>query len=199
MVRVAVSVEGATEERFVKKVLCPYFENREIYLTPINARGNISLDRIRSELQKLAYGFDFVTTLYDFYGFKYRPEGATKGSLELAIKEAQSAGVRDKVIPYVQMYEFEGLLFSDPDAISSIMEDESLRQWAGGILGDFGGNPEAVNDSPQTAPSKRLEEVCDYLKTTHGPNIAEEIGLQKLRDKCAGFNNWIEQLEALSV
>ena len=36
MVRVAISVEGATEERFSELVLKPYLEQKNIFITPIN-------------------------------------------------------------------------------------------------------------------------------------------------------------------
>jgi hypothetical protein len=33
-------------------------------------KGNISIDRVSGKLNRLIHNFDFVTTLYDFYGFK---------------------------------------------------------------------------------------------------------------------------------
>jgi hypothetical protein len=95
------------------------------------------------------------------------------------------------------MYEFEGLLFSSPEAIASVLQDKSLNSWATGILADFNNNPEKVNDSYETAPSKRLEKYTNYRKTTHGPNIAEQIGLAKIRDMCSGFDDWLTKLERL--
>lgn len=53
-----------------------------------------------------------------------------------------------------------------------------------------------INDSPLTAPSKRLAET-PYRKVTHGPTIAHEIGLPVLREKCTGFGAWLDALEAL--
>ena len=46
MIRIAVSVEGATEREFVTRVLVPHFQPSQKYLTPIDIRGNVSLDRI---------------------------------------------------------------------------------------------------------------------------------------------------------
>ncbi|MGV8948978.1 MAG: DUF4276 family protein [Candidatus Paracaedibacter sp.] len=57
-------------------------------------------------------------------------------------------------------------------------------------------NPEAINDSRETAPSKRLEKHTTYRKTTYGPNIAKEIGLSEIRQKCAGFDTWISMIES---
>jgi hypothetical protein len=95
------------------------------------------------------------------------------------------------------MYEFEGLLFSSPSTIATVLQQDEIRLWAEDILHQFHGNPELINNSSQTAPSKRLA-VTPYRKTTHGPNIAKEIGLDILRGKCKGFGDWLSRLEALA-
>jgi hypothetical protein len=104
---------------------------------------------------------------------------------------------RGKMIPYIQMYEFEGLLFSSPSAIATVLQQDEIEPWAQAILRQFNGNPELINNSSQTAPSKRLAST-PYRKTTHGPNIAKEIGLEVLRKKCKGFDDWLSRLEALT-
>jgi len=104
---------------------------------------------------------------------------------------------RGKIIPYIHMYEFEGLLFSSPSTIATVLQQDEIRLWAEDILHQFHGNPELINNSSQTAPSKRLA-VTPYRKTTHGPNIAKEIGLDILRGKCKGFGDWLSRLEALA-
>lgn len=197
MVRIGISVEGPTEERFVKILLAPYFSQKGIYVTPISINGNVSVDRVRHELENLAYSFDYVSTFYDFYGFKRKVEGETKETLEARIMESTKEGLRGKLIPYIQMYEFEGLLFSSPEAIAVELQDESLGAWANDILAAFSNNPEKVNDSTETSPSKRLEKAANYRKTTHGPNIAALIGLAKMRAMCSGFDGWLTQLERL--
>ena len=78
MIRLAVSVEGQTEEEFVKRVLAIHLRERQIEASPIllgRARGragggNVSVDRLVSEVVTLSWSFDAVTTLVDFYGFK---------------------------------------------------------------------------------------------------------------------------------
>ncbi len=197
MVRLGVSVEGTTEERFIKTLLAPYFSQKGIYVTPVSINGNVSVDRVAHEMRNLAYNFDYVSTFYDFYGFKGKVEGETKTTLESKIKESIKMELRAKLIPYIQMYEFEGLLFSSPEAIAMVLQDESLSVWANDILKSFNNNPEKVNDSVETAPSKRLEKSTNYRKTTHGPNIAEQIGLAKMRDMCPGFDDWLTKLERL--
>ena len=197
MVRVGISVEGATEERFIKMVLAPYLAAKQVYVTPVSVGGGINLDRIRSELKRMANSFSYVTTFYDFYGFQGRANGETKASLEDKIKQHVHSSVQTKLIPYVQMYEFEGLLFTSPEVIASHLNGDSLTRWAQAVLSQFNNNPEEINDSTETAPSKRLIQKTNYRKTTHGPNIAEEIGIEALRDKCVGFNKWLVRLESL--
>ena len=61
------------------------------------------------------------------------------------------------------------------------------------------GSPEKINNSPQTAPSKRLERWAHgrYGKTTSGIVIARAIGIDKMRKKCPLFNSWLLKLESL--
>ncbi|MCF6252659.1 MAG: DUF4276 family protein [Methylococcaceae bacterium] len=196
MVRLCISVEGDTELRFVHSCFVPYFAQKNIFVTPVSLRGNISVDRVSHELKKLLYNYDVVTTLYDFYGFKNLKEGETKDSLEERILKSVPEELRNKLIPYIQMYEFEGLLFSSPSAMANILQKKELELWAQNILDQFNGNPESINDSTEAAPSKRLAETS-YRKTTHGPNIMSEIGLDEVRQKCKGFDGWLSLLENL--
>lgn len=201
MVRLAISVEGQTEERFVDQLLRPHLLSMNIYVTPVllNGRGgDVSISNVRKDLNKLARSFDKVSTLYDFYGFTDKSDEDDKSSLEEKIKLSVSERLRNKVIPYIQMYEFEGLLFTSPEIIANYLIGDNLNHWARRVLQKFGGNPERINDSQQTAPSKRLEQGTNYIKTIHGPVIIRDIGLRKVRENCLGFDEWLLSLEALS-
>ena len=199
MVRVGISVEGPTEERFVKAVLAPYLATKNIFITPISMGGDVNVDRVRSELKNIGLSFDYVSTLYDFYGFKKKREGDNKASLEQRIFEVVHESIKPKLIPYIQMYEFEGLLFSCPDGMERGLNETGVKEWCQSILDSFDRNPEKINNSAETAPSKRLEKETSYRKTTHGPNIAKEIGIEKIREMCSGFNEWLNKLEALAL
>ncbi len=199
MVRVGISVEGTTEERFIKAALAPYLQKKGVYIVPISLGGDVSIDKVKDELKKIANSFDYITTLYDFYGFKRKCENDNKDSLENKLKSAAHDNVKPKLIPYVQMYEFEGILFSCPEAMEQVLNKKGIQQWAEKILKEFKNNPEAINNSKETAPSKRLEKHTGYRKTTHGPNIAKEIGIEKIRTMCAGFDEWLNKLEALAI
>lgn len=195
MVRIGISVEGTTEERFVKLVLAPYLLVKGIDITPISMGGDVNVHRVKSELKKIAPSFQYVTTLYDFYGFKNKAAAETKDSLEKRIRQASHASIQTKLIPYIQMYEFEGLLFSCPDGMAHVLNGKGVKDWCESVLGQFQGNPERINNSKSNAPSKRLEQHTRYRKTTHGPDIAKKIGIDKIRGKCAGFDQWLTQLE----
>jgi hypothetical protein len=198
MVRIGISVEGPTEERFVKAVLAPYLQTKRIYITPISMGGDVNIDRVKSELKKIGNSFNYVTTLYDFYGFKKKLDGENKAGLESRITDAVHEGVKAKLVPYIQMYEFEGILFSCPESMERGLNESGVENWCKDVLELFGGNPEAINDSVETAPSKRLQKHTGYRKTTHGPNIAKEIGIEKIREMCTGFNDWLTLLEGLA-
>ena len=203
MVRLAVSVEGQTEERFIKEVIVPHLEGREIYTQPVllgHRGGDVSIPRVRKDLRNLLRSFDWVTTFYDFYGFRRKEDVEDKESLEQKILDSVKQYSHDRLIPYVQMYEFEGLLFSSPEAIeNNIPPRRGLSDWAQQVVNEFGGNPEAINDSTHSAPSKRLEGKAEHRKTIHGPLVAREIGLEVLRRKCLGFGKWLSELEKLKA
>jgi len=159
-------------------------------------RGNISIDRVKHEINKMMYSFDYVSTFYDFYGFKGIKEEDTKEILEKRILHLIPETMQEKLIPYIQMYEFEGLLFSSPADMAFILQNKEIKSWAENILKEFNGNPELINNSSQTAPSKRLMSTS-YRKVTHGPDIALKTGLNGIRKKCTGFDEWLKRLENL--
>jgi hypothetical protein len=60
-------------------------------------------------------------------------------------------------------------------------------------------SPEEINDSPQTAPSKRVQTLIPrYQKPFHGILAVLEIGLDKIRTACPHFQGWLTRLEKLS-
>jgi hypothetical protein len=82
MTRLLISVEGKSEWKFVEQVLQPHFANLEVYIKLHNMKGNISIDRVSGKLNRLIHNYDFVTTLYDFYGFKGLSDNETEKTLE---------------------------------------------------------------------------------------------------------------------
>lgn len=212
VIRVAIVVEGETEEEFVKAVLAAHIETYDIALQPVRPRGRgqpsggaISVDRLASHMAKLYWNFDFVTSLVDLYGFRGRQENETADELERRINAAINDYVqrdwdRSRVFSYVQKHEFEGLLFSEVDAFSNVLS-LSARSIASlqSVRSSFS-TPEDIDDGPATAPSKRIMQlVPGYRKRTYGPLLAAEIGLTRIRYECTRFDSWISRLESLTT
>jgi hypothetical protein len=102
-----------------------------------------------------------------------------------------------RFIPYVQMYEYEALLFSDAAKFAQGIEKPELAPEFQAIRSSFV-TPEHINDSRETAPSKRIIKLMPgYQKPLYGTLAAIEIGLHAIRRECQLFNEWIEKLEAL--
>jgi hypothetical protein len=99
----------------------------------------------------------------------------------------------------VQLHEFETLLLVDPDRLLEMYPDAALNVKR--LKANIGNtNPEEINESPQTAPSKRIIRFLpDYegQKAQVGPLVAEDIGITQLRKKCPHFDAWISKLENL--
>ena len=209
MIRLAISVEGPTEEEFFKDVLTTHLRSHGIEAQPVllgRARGHsvgggsVSVERLASEMAHLYRSFDVVTSLVDFYGFRGKRD-KTAEELEALVREEVQRKIgcdQNRVLPYVQKHEFEGLLFSDVCAFS-VLVDAPFKSVD--LLGDIRvgfATPEDINDNTATAPSRRIKEVIPrYRKRLHGPLVATEIGLGAIRAECPRFNQWITSLESL--
>jgi hypothetical protein len=101
----------------------------------------------------------------------------------------------ERFIPYVLMHEFEGLLFSDCEGFARGIGRPDLVGPLSAIRSGFA-TPEHINDSPDTAPSKRIEKLIPgYQKPFVGNLAAIEIGLEAIRNECPHFKEWLERLE----
>lgn len=55
-----------------------------------------------------------------------------------------------------------------------------------------------IDDNPNTSPSKRILGIFPgYQKVFDGPLIVGKTGLEKIRNECDHFNNWITKLETI--
>ena len=213
MKRLCIICEGQTEGAFVERLLAPHLWKKSkisthpsLLKTRAGQRGggNVSVPRLGKHISREYHKSDFITTLVDYYGFK-NVNGRSKAQLEQDIlNEAQNLIGQSfnahYVRPYVQMHEFEALLFSDISRFQ--LHDDwnnksatKLQQ----VCNRFA-TPEHINNGIQTAPSKHLDNIFPGYgknKTLYGPLIAEDIGLAKIRQECLLFNNWIGQLEKL--
>lgn len=205
MIRLAIAVEGETEDDFVSHVLAEHLRTHGVEthgILPHGRGGDISVARLAHAIAELIWKFDYVTSLVDFYGFT-RKGNAAPAELEQRINQAVGRRIRrswdeSRVFAYVQRHEFEALLFSDTDSFAA------LGNLPGNALDDLRAirrqfaTPEDINDSEATAPSKRIEQLIPrYKKRPHASQVATAIGLPTIRQECPRFNEWLIHLESL--
>lgn len=216
LIRVKIFVEGQTEETFVNEVLAPYFSERNIYLTPILAKtskghkgGIVSYGKVKHQVERLCKedNRSYVTTLIDFYGlptdfpgFKEK-EYQNKNDIYDKTTYLENAFEHDinqkNFIGNLVMHEYEAFLFCDPSQFEYWLDNAVLINRLLEIKESFI-SPEHINNSPQTAPSKRILSIMpNYKKTLHGPLIANDIGLDEIRKQCHHFNKWLARIENL--
>ena len=95
------------------------------------------------------------------------------------------------------MHEYEALLLTQPAQFEQWTSNAKVPATLAQAVAQAG-SPEDVNDSPHTAPSKRILAVMpEYEKPFHGPLIACDIGLDALRQACPHFHAWLLAVEAL--
>ena len=71
-------------------------------------------------------------------------------------------------------------------------EEQSVKTAA--IVNAFS-NPEDINSSPDTAPSKRLKALIPtYDKVVLGNLLALEIGMDAIIGRCPRFAAWLQKL-----
>ena len=127
---------------------------------------------------------------------RYKP-GCVEKAIHADIATAVDAEVIRKFRAYIQMHEFEALLFSEPKALADVMRDEKSAAKLVRIREGFR-TPEEINDSPQTAPSKRVEAVFPfYRKPFHGAVAANRVTVEKMLDECPHFKEWVTWLQSL--
>jgi hypothetical protein len=104
-----------------------------------------------------------------------------------------------RLLPYIQLHEFEALLFSDPTAfLEAFPGEQSLVDRLTTIRTQFS-NPEDIDDGFATAPSKRILDIApEYEKPVAGILIAQRIGLTVIRRECRHFDEWVARLLALA-
>lgn len=211
MTRLAIIVEGRTESRFVNAILVDHLRSHGVETTPIligiaagHRGGNVSVDRLANHLAQVRWSFDAVTSLVDFYGFR-RKADATVDDLEAQIGGAvatkgRSGGGPRLVLPYVQKYEFEALLFSDVTPFGELREAPDGVVAALRSVRDRFETPEDIDDGRETAPSKRIRAVMPrFDKARQGHTVAGRIGLPTIRAECPRFDAWVRRLEALGT
>ena len=217
MKKLIIICEGKTEQLFCKNLLEEHFKSLDIIIEyPLISHSNGGIvkwvhlkNQIESYLniEKNCY----VTTFIDYYGIEYHHDfpdwydavaEADKNNKMTILENAMLSDIQNELkarfIPYIQLHEFEALAFSEYDAFEKYYEPIEANFVNLKSICDSNPNPETINNAPATAPSKRLlNNIPGYDKISHGIDICEMIGLNKIIDKCARFSIWINKLEGI--
>ena len=226
MTRLLIHVEGQTEAAFVNRVLGSHLSGYGYSVVRArlmgnarqrNRRGGVKpwlvarkgiVNHLRGDPECIA------STMVDYYGLPQSGQRAWPGraaASRLAFPKRASTIEKllwaevcdhmgssfnpDRFVPYVMLHEFEAMLFSDCEAFARGIGRSDLAPSFQAIRNGFD-NPEEIDDSPVTAPSKRIATLIPgYQKPTQGTLAVQEIGLDTIRAQCPHFREWLERLE----
>ena len=213
MKRLYIVVEGQTEQEFVNTVLRPWLNGHSIYdVTPVLIKtskhgrgGHVNathlMNTINGLLKETSGRQLVVTTFVDFFripnsmpGYEEAMRKADSTVQISALEEALANKVNDRrFIPYIQRHEFEALVFSSNKGFEKYC-DKDLSVQTAAIVEAFN-NPEDINSSPETAPSKRLLALIpSYDKVILGNLLALEVGMDTILARCPRFAKWVQNL-----
>lgn len=216
MKRVLLSVEGQTEETFIRELLRPKFHALGIDLSAIivgtsrGHKGGISnYHKVKPQITRLCRGDQgaTVTTMFDLYALPTNFPGFGTGDYQnisnghlkadyLEQKLAEDIN-EPNFIPNLSVHEFEAYLFADAEKFKPWLRGDLDFQTLSKIANNVS-SPEDINDGPQSAPSKRVLKIMpNFRKTLHGISIAKEIGVDSIRAVCPHFDQWLKKIEAL--
>lgn len=221
-IRLYVTVEGQAEKEFADKALKPHLADFAIDVRPrvvvtnrkLGKRGGIlDFEKIRGDVGRLmkqdTHSEARFTTMVDLYALPSEFPGwseARKKTLPLdRVKVLEQALAQEfgesRFLPFIQLHEFEALLYCDLDELQRRIADsasgiKALRSEVGGTA------PEDINEGATTAPSKRIIRhvpIYERNKVRVGAPAAVAIGLNALRARCPHFGEWVTRLEALGA
>ena len=224
-VDVYIVVEGPAEQTFVRDVLAPHMAQKRIYMHPVligkpgHKGGDVRFVRAKSDIGNfLKQRSDtFISTMFDYFRIDSSWPGKEKALQQISSGSTLTASHKAEIleaathneikrsfpghnsenrfIPYIEMHEFEALLFSDAYILAEMTEIDVSQLLK--IIEGFD-NPEEINDDPAKAPSKRLCALTrGYRKVAMGKTVSEAIGIQAIRSKCPHFDHWLTKLEEL--
>lgn len=223
MVEVFILAEGQTEEAFIKQVVAPALNHLKVFLKPVlmntsstSRGGAVTFDRLALNARNLLrqHPEARLSTFLDLYAlhtdFPRYQESQNISDVHVRVRRLQDA-LKDalvvagqcrpeRVLPHIQPYEFEGLLFSDVDALCTAEPQWADSQEALAAVRAAVETPEHINGGYDTHPSKRLASALRprYRKTTHGPLAAKRITLNVIEQECRHFRSWMDTLRALA-
>lgn len=139
--KVTVLCEGQAEYYFVQNVLDPYLP-ADVKAVPLpvyavkGAFGNVGFELVQESAENeltRRESADLVTTMVDLYELKgwqsmeVRPGETPIQRVHRIEDAARKAFGDDRFLPYVQLYEFEALLFADLDELENWIEPKAVK------------------------------------------------------------------------
>jgi hypothetical protein len=221
-IRLNITTEGPTELRFVKDVLFKHLQPYGIYCDHRNVltskeyrkRGGMTnytkakydiqqwISSENSSNSRFTTMFDYYALPNDFPGYSDTQKFSNPYDKVKCIENAFAEDISDnRFIPYIQLHEFEALLFSNLDVLLLEYEDKSKEIESLKIIlsqSPYNNNPELIDDKKETSPSHRIiAQIPEYQKVSSGSLITDLISIDILREKCTHFNEWLTKLEML--
>jgi len=217
--RIHVLCEGQTEETVVTGVISPALGARGINVTssllitkrpagsdPSFKGGATSWKKIRADICRLLLdsSLDRLTTFIDYYGFPADAPGMDTrppGTARERVSHVEAAVFEDighpKFHPHLTLHETETWVLACLDSLESLAGRVVRWPLEEAVLA--AGEPELVNDGPNTSPSKRvLAAWPGYSKVNDGPIVISDTGLDHVLSQCSHARAWFEELAAMS-
>lgn len=218
MAGVFLIVEGDTEEQFYKHTFASAFNSHYFTVVQmpqkrnltsrVNKGGGVSyascVDNVRRYLRSSPH-CSLVALVYDYYGLHATFSDhltASERTHDQKVRSIQSrleSEINDPRFRFVlQVHEFESYLFSDPSQLAAHFGKPDSLPVLNAILQDFGNDPELINNSPHTAPSKILVKLFpEFGKVTDGVTLANKTGVANIRKACKRFDAFCCLIESL--
>jgi hypothetical protein len=224
MKRLYLTVEGQTEQAFVREVLKPHLYAFKVYVE--NPRRTGPHRRKGGRIPQGGLLHTFAHTLADMKHWLQEdrsrdarfsmmvdlhalPRDVPGHAAAMALAdpcvraERLEAALADEIkdqrfIPYIQVHEFEALLLAGPEKLTERFERREKQ--IAMLLAECNqfASPELINDGHHTHPKARIKKYfADYGETVDGPSLAQAIGLHQIRHKCPHFHRWLTTLENL--
>jgi len=224
MKRLYLTVEGQTEQAFVREVLGPHLSAFHVFVWPPRCTGPHgrqggripqggllrtfapALKDMRHWLQEQRSPDARFSMMVDLYALPRDVPGHAAAMAfadpcaQAEILEAALANeIKDqRFIPYIQVHEFEALLLAGPEKFTERFERREKQ--IAMLLAECNqfASLELINDGHQTHPKARIKKYfADYGERVDGPLLAQAIGLPQIRQKCPHFDRWLTRLENL--
>lgn len=223
MRRVLVLSERPTESAVIQRTLAEWFSRQGLSISapvvgaPGHKGSKANWDKARREILNLLLQEPnaIVATFFDYYKLDTTWPGKTEAvaiakgnryefltrTIHEAFAKTHSSDchwAEARFVPHVQMHELEALLFVQPEVTAKVLgapeHENELQQ-----IRDSCGGCEEIDDSEQTAPSKRIKALFpNYRKgrklRAQAHQALREVQVDTIRSLCPGFSRWIDAI-----